>query len=365
MSKEINDLSSGGIFQRTANFEAQRAAGGTGSSVRWNFNDAFGSLVASDIPLNDAGWSSLSGNDPQDVFDNLDIFLASFTGGDIESVLTAGNNANGLGIQELLGITNVSNDFELIAPNGVDLYLGTSPNAVNGVDLTANEIAIYSPVGIVAGDFGSVAPGLTWDFSADQLFLATNGGSSIFLEDDHIVVSTPATIQFNAALFDSVSISTGAAAGDTYSASGVIDGQIGPVGNITTGEDTLFTKTVSANSLAVNGNSLFITCSGTFANTANSKRLRIKFGGTTIFDSGALAITTASDWKLTCEIFRSGASAQKCISTLATSSSVLISTTQYATASVSFGSNQIVLITGEATATDDIVAQLFKLRFEP
>jgi len=140
MSKEINDLDSGGTFQRTANIEAQRAVGGPGSSVRWSFNELFAAILASDVPIDDTGWANLVGNDPQVVFDNLDTFLSLFSGGNIENILTNGNNANGLGIEELLEIRNVTNDFELIAPNGVDFYFGTSPGGILGLDAVADQI---------------------------------------------------------------------------------------------------------------------------------------------------------------------------------------------------------------------------------
>lgn len=136
-------------------------------------------------------------------------------------------------------------------------------------------------------------------------------------------------------------------------------------GNIGTGEDTLQTFSVPGVTLAINKETLTGTYSGTFATSINSKRLRLKFGATTIFDSGALAITTAASWTLEFEVIRTGAATQKCNTRLTTSSGTLSAYAQYSTAAETLSGAVTLLLTGEATADNDVVKEMFKLRWEP
>lgn len=163
----------------------------------------------------------------------------------------------------------------------------------------------------------------------------------------------------------SVAIKAGASTGQAARVGGTIRTDTTTTGNILTGDDTLQSYSVPADCLSTNGDTLFGTCSGTFAATANNKTLRIKFGATTIFDSGALAIAAATDWVLQWEIIRTGAATQKCSARLITSSATQLAYADYSTAGETLSGAVTLLITGEATATNDIVKEMFKLRWEP
>lgn len=145
---------------------------------------------------------------------------------------------------------------------------------------------------------------------------------------------------------------------------GTLDVNTTAVGNVGVGEDDLMSYSVPASTLGADGDSLRMVAGGTFAATNNNKRLRVKFGASTIFDSGALAITAATDWALEVDIIRTGATAQKCISRLNTSSGTLSAYCDYATAAETMSGAVTLKLTGEATADNDIVAEMMRTNWE-
>jgi hypothetical protein len=132
-------------------------------------------------------------------------------------------------------------------------------------------------------------------------------------------------------------------------------------GNGAGSETTLYSFSVTGGTLSSDGDSLSVVAAGTFANTANNKRIRLKFGATTVFDSTALAITTAADWMLISTIIRSSATSQKIITELKTSSSVLVSTVDYNTSSETLASASTLALTGEASGASDVVKEFIKV----
>jgi hypothetical protein len=137
------------------------------------------------------------------------------------------------------------------------------------------------------------------------------------------------------------------------------------VGNVGTGEDDLASFTVPAATLAVNGDRLEFEAAGTFAATANNKRIRVKFGATTIFDTGVLAITSASDWQISGTIVRTGAATQKCVVTWECSDTSLNPVPDYTTAAETLSGTVILKLTGEATANNDIVQEIMVTQVVP
>lgn len=93
---------------------------------------------------------------------------------------------------------------------------------------------------------------------------------------------------------------------------GVLNTQHTAVGNTAdTNEDTLMTYTVPANVLGASGDSLHVEAWGDFTNSANTKRLKLKYGSTTLIDSTALAFnTTTRCWRIIADIIRTGAATQ-------------------------------------------------------
>lgn len=142
--------------------------------------------------------------------------------------------------------------------------------------------------------------------------------------------------------------------GGGSSSSAVLDVETTQVGNVTTGEDVLYTYTLPADTLNTNGEFIRGRLSGIFALNDNDKTLKLKFGGTTILTR--LAINTPSvgqGWTIDWEVIRTGATTQK---TNATFSGIdgIASAFYTATGETLSGTVDIVL-TGEATATDDIL----------
>lgn len=144
----------------------------------------------------------------------------------------------------------------------------------------------------------------------------------------------------------------------------ILNSQFTSVGNVGTGDDTLHTFTVPGGTLATNGQTVTAYAAGTFAATANNKRLRVKWGATTIFDSGALAVTAASSWVLEIRIMRTGAATQRCCVTLTSSDAAITINANYATATETLTSGSALSVTGEATSNNDIVEEIFKVRKE-
>jgi hypothetical protein len=144
----------------------------------------------------------------------------------------------------------------------------------------------------------------------------------------------------------------------------VLNAQTTTVGNVGTGDDVLHTYTVPSGTLGTNGESISAYSAGTFATSVNSKRLRVKLGATTIFDSGALSITTTADWSLKIEIVRVSNTSQKNTITLTTSSGTLMAYTDYSTSAETLSTSLALVVSGEATADNDIVEELFKVKKE-
>lgn len=180
-----------------------------------------------------------------------------------------------------------------------------------------------------------------------------------------LVIAGNITSLISLAINGTLAIRAGESAGVIAKVGGVIFTDITTIGNILTGDDTLFTYSVPALTLRTDKDTLRATCAGTFAATGNNKRLRVKFGATAIFDSGALAIVALTSWVLEIEITRTGSSAEKCNVKLTTSSSVLPAMASYALAVENTSFAIALAVTAEATATNDIVGEMFKVEWLP
>ncbi len=150
--------------------------------------------------------------------------------------------------------------------------------------------------------------------------------------------------------------------GSYASLPGRIGHSVTAVGNVGGGEDNLQTFSVIANTLATNGDTVRGRFQGTFANNANAKRIRIKFGATTILDSGALPTSVAGSWRAEVSITRTGATTQDCVGTLFYNTSVL---TNFTTVAATLSSANSLFATGEAVSNNDVVSEVLLVDFEP
>lgn len=139
------------------------------------------------------------------------------------------------------------------------------------------------------------------------------------------------------------------------------------VGNIGAGEDNLMSYTVPAATLGTDGNRVEFRSAGTIANSVNAKRIRIKYGSTTILDTGAagVPISAAINWSVSGECIRTGATTQKCSATLGTSNATFQSFAGYSTAAETLSGTVIFKLTGEAVSDNDIVQETQHVTYCP
>lgn len=158
----------------------------------------------------------------------------------------------------------------------------------------------------------------------------------------------------------------GGALSTLASVGGVLNTGTTQVGNTAGTETDLYSFSVPASTLLTNGNALHLDCGGTFAGTANvDKRIRVKFGATTLYDSGTLAITSASAWKIQADVLRTGAATQKGSVGFQSSSSVLAASAGYATAAETLSGAVTIKVTGQGTGASDVVGEWCKLSWMP
>ena len=138
---------------------------------------------------------------------------------------------------------------------------------------------------------------------------------------------------------------------------GTISAASTPVGNVGAGEDTLQSYTVKANTLRATNDSVWVEFTINFAANTNSKRVRVRAGATTAYDSGAEA-QNGGLMVIRLRITRTGAATQIASGTVSNTAntplfdSIPISATPGETLSGAFA----LSITGEAVDNDDITA---------
>lgn len=137
------------------------------------------------------------------------------------------------------------------------------------------------------------------------------------------------------------------------------------VGNVGTGEDDLYSSTLPASTLATNGEKVTATYQGIFVGAAAStQELRLYFGGTKIYDSGALSIGVATDnWTVHVTLIRVSSSVVRCSVSLSTDFGTLFPYSTYTEVTgLTLTNTQILKITGEAAGVgavdNQIVAKL-------
>lgn len=133
------------------------------------------------------------------------------------------------------------------------------------------------------------------------------------------------------------------------------------VGNVGTGEDDLITYSVPANTLATNLDYIEFDMGGTFAANANTKRVRIKYGATTLFDTTGL-IFNGVDWRAQGKIIRTGAATQKAICTFESATTLLTQIADYTTPAETLSGAVTLKATGEATSNNDIVQEFLTVK---
>lgn len=143
------------------------------------------------------------------------------------------------------------------------------------------------------------------------------------------------------------------------------------VGNSGTAETDLYSDTVTGNSFNSNGDKLRAEYGGTFVLSATAtRRIKLYFAGTAIFDSGALAITIASSWTVDATIARVSASVIRYKIGLATQGAAVTGYTSVGELTgLTLSNDNILKITGTSAgigaASNDIVAKIGTVFWHP
>lgn len=121
--------------------------------------------------------------------------------------------------------------------------------------------------------------------------------------------------------------------------------------NGTTVETDLYSDTLAAGQLAANGEKISAQYGGLFVGDATStQRLKAYFGGSLIFDTGALGLGVATDfWDLWVTVVRESSSVVRCSVAITTNASVLTASATYTRITgLTLTNTQVLKITGTA-----------------
>lgn len=144
------------------------------------------------------------------------------------------------------------------------------------------------------------------------------------------------------------------------------------VNNSTTSETDLYSDTLTAGLLATNGDKIFARYQGIFTGAvAATQELRVYFGGTKIYDSGALSIGVATDnWTLELMVIRESSSVVRCSVSVSSDFATLFPYSAYTRITgLTLTNTQILKITGQAAgagaASNQITATLGAVSYQP
>lgn len=141
-------------------------------------------------------------------------------------------------------------------------------------------------------------------------------------------------------------------------------------GNVTTTETDLFTDTLIAGLFAETGDTMIADYAGTTVTHATAtRRIRVYFGGTVIFDTTALTTVGGSNWHIRVVCVRSASTTVKCSVTFLGTNYASVVANYQAVTGLTLSNTQIIKITGQAAAagaaTNDIIATFGVLNFYP
>lgn len=162
-----------------------------------------------------------------------------------------------------------------------------------------------------------------------------------------------------------IAIKAGTSTDLTAKVGGTIDVNTTATGNTGGSETTIYSKVIAGNTLSANGDRILCRAAGTYANTASNKRVKVKFGSTTIFDSGTLNITGAQTWSIVVVITRTGATTQKCTVTFISSDAALRASTSYFTTAETLSGNITFAVTGTGANNNDVVFEMGDIEWKP
>ena len=168
-------------------------------------------------------------------------------------------------------------------------------------------------------------------------------------------------------LYSVEDIGGGASAGAGLVATQTRETQQTQIGTVGGGEDTLGTVLLPANQLRADGDAIHLDACGQFANNANNKRLRCRFGSTTVFDTGGSFAPGAAGrgWHLRVTVVRRSSASQVSCAVADMKKGADDSWTTIATPSETMATTITLALTGEGTATNDLQLDWFRVTYEP
>lgn len=138
-----------------------------------------------------------------------------------------------------------------------------------------------------------------------------------------------------------------------------------------TGEDTLYTYDIQGNVLDTDGQKIGASFAGVIANAGvTTARIKLKFAGTTVFDTGALAFVNGASWSLHLRMIRESSSVVRCsVDFESSSTAVLAATTTYTRITgLTLSGDNTLLLTGEVSAAgsgEAVTAKMGSIRWDP
>jgi len=268
--------------------------------------------------------------------------LGSLTGLTISGNLT-GATANFSGNVTTLGIFGGrnSNGQAFNAGNEIDSDLGifVETNNIKFVNSFANSAFSFVTAGSTRLSLNNLAATFTVPATATS-FIKTGGLSTQFLKADGSVDAT------------------------VYASESRVPKQLKDfytdAGNVGATLTDLYTFSVPANTLNADGDKLAFSFGGSYANTANSKTLSIRFGGSGF---GLLATSqSGGGWSVTGHIIRTSATTYRITIVKADGSS---SVTALTASTFNFTINNSFVLDATGGATSDITARNGYLEFKP
>jgi hypothetical protein len=140
--------------------------------------------------------------------------------------------------------------------------------------------------------------------------------------------------------------------------------------NSGTSETDLFSHTLAANKLTLNGKGIRFRITGTNNDPTATEQIKGYFAGTNIFDSGALTISAAGDWVIDMEVQRTtSTTAAATVTFTAANTTVNLPVKYTALAGLDWTTTNIFKVTGTAAGatggSNDITAHVGKVIFVP
>lgn len=259
-----------------------------------------------------------------------------------EAIATAG----GIHVRTTSGLAITGNTVVLCSPVGIHSRTTDTGLAIVGNSIIDSWSTTTEGFGIRIG--GPDCRGYVGGNSIRNRTQAANNDAAIRIVDSSTGVTTLGQNDTNCDVYlfdsDSADKALRGSYGTSYASSG-------------TGEDTLATKTVLANSIAI-ARFLRIQAAGTITNANGNKTIKLYLGATSITVQPADNLPNSSTWKLDATIEFAGASAQRISWCLISETAGNANIHQgYSTAAIDMTSDAVLKLTGECADGSDTITQ--------